>query len=410
MLSVLLVEDDDEKATLIQQHLSKQSCVTLVSVKHVRSTLEAKREMQSQSIDLLLLDMALPEYPGEDAARDAGYRLLRDLMETDLYVKPRHILGLTAYDELFRGLEAEFKQRGWLLLHCDRTSESWLYHLSSVIAYHLSSRDGAQARRHGVDVALVTALRDPEFAAIQRLTWAWEAPSLADENTFVYAARTTHAAACSVVSTCVSRMGLVPTALMTAKLLEMFRPRLVAMTGICAGVRGKTQVGDLVFASDSWGWESGKLVATNGGTTVQPDPTSIPTSEFLYARIQQLISNRMWLEKAWTAWQGDKPPQPPNVQVGTMASGSAVVADQDTVDFILSINRRTVAIDMECYGLYAAARAALAPRPHFFTLKGVSDFADSAKDDQFRDYAAYISATAIDYFLETFGHDVRSTP
>jgi nucleoside phosphorylase len=55
-------------------------------------------------------------------------------------------------------------------------------------------------------------------------------------------------------------------------LLEEFRPRFVAMTGICAGHRGKVALGDLVAAAYAFHYEEGKVEADEyGQDRLRPD-------------------------------------------------------------------------------------------------------------------------------------------
>ena len=46
-----------------------------------------------------------------------------------------------------------------------------------------------------------------------------------------------------VVTTCSTQMGMAASATMTTKIIHSFCPRYVVMTGIAAGVKGKTNMG-----------------------------------------------------------------------------------------------------------------------------------------------------------------------
>jgi nucleoside phosphorylase len=63
-------------------------------------------------------------------------------------------------------------------------------------------------------------------------------------------------------------------------------------------------------------------------------------------------------------------------------------------------HRKLLGIEMEAYGVMCAADDLPTPQPRAIVLKGVSDFADSAKSDAFREYAAYVSAGAAVYLCE----------
>lgn len=80
-------------------------------------------------------------------------------------------------------------------------------------------------------------------------------------------------------------------------------------------------------------------------------------------------------------------PTLPRVVRGVMASGSAVVRDAGIFDRLRTHQRKTIALDME-----AAAVAQAAGQRPFLIAKGVVDFADPRKGDNFHDFAARASA------------------
>ena len=57
---------------------------------------------------------------------------------------------------------------------------------------------------------------------------------------------------------------------------------------------------------------------------------------------------------------------------------------------------------MESYGLYAACDSMHTPKPDFFCLKSICDFADKDKGSDYQKYASYISANIFNLFVTTF--------
>ena len=53
-------------------------------------------------------------------------------------------------------------------------------------------------------------------------------------------------------------MGLVSMAITAAKSIEIFQPKIVAMSGICAGVSGESNYLDLLVSKVCWQWQTGK--------------------------------------------------------------------------------------------------------------------------------------------------------
>lgn len=94
------------------------------------------------------------------------------------------------------------------------------------------------------------------------------------------------------------------------------------------------------------------------------------------------------------------------MQAHLLASGSAVLADSEALEDIKRQKRELIGIEMEVYGLYAAARAASSPRPSAFALKSVCDFADPDKKDAMQKFAAYTSASVMTELFERYGVDL----
>ena len=97
---------------------------------------------------------------------------------------------------------------------------------------------------------------------------------------------------------------------------------------------------------------------------------------------------------------GSPAPGPLRVLIGPVATGSLVVADGQVVEEIQAQHRELLGIEMEVYGLYAAAHCASKPRPMAFALKAVCDFADSSKNDDYQRYAAFASANVLRVLME----------
>ena len=100
-------------------------------------------------------------------------------------------------------------------------------------------------------------------------------------------------------------------------------------------------------------------------------------------------------------WPGERPPNVPVLLIGPSASGASVLADRRTTDSILAQHRDLLAIEMEVYGVFAAAEECSMPRPMAFSMKAVVDFADGEKNDKYQGYAAFVSARTLQHFVET---------
>jgi nucleoside phosphorylase len=103
---------------------------------------------------------------------------------------------------------------------------------------------------------------------------------------------------------------------------------------------------------------------------------------------------------------GQAPEAQLSLRTGAVASGSAVIADADVVSEIQRKDRSLIGIEMEVYGIYAAANYASFPRPTAFAMKSVCDFGTKIKNDEFQVYAAYTSARVFALFCERHFHEI----
>jgi nucleoside phosphorylase len=65
-------------------------------------------------------------------------------------------------------------------------------------------------------------------------------------------------------------------------------------------------------------------------------------------------------------------------------------------------HRKLLGIEMESYGVLAAAEESPRPQPIAFAIKSVCDFADLEKSDSFQHYAAYTSAEVLRRLVEEY--------
>src|SRR5262249_10891681 len=178
-----------------------------------------------------------------------------------------------------------FRDHTWTVIQFDQSNNEWMRPICNCLSYiRISHRDPRP--EYKTDICIITALANPEMKAVHRLPWEWEAIRPLDESTFVregfiYIDKRRF----SVVTAVPSRMGMVSTALLASKLIANFRPRFIGMTGVCAGVKDKTNIGDVIFADPTWDWQSGKRVRDKENTQFAISPHQLAAAEFIRARV-----------------------------------------------------------------------------------------------------------------------------
>ena len=195
-------------------------------------------------------------------------------------------------------------------------------------------------------------------------------------------------------------MGMTYCSSLCTRAILAFRPKLVCMTGICAGRAGKINLGDVVVASSVFDYTEGKQYADRFAPRPKTRPLDYLLSEYVSSEI---VDKESVIERIRSGYEGA--PEGTSVSFHSMASGAVVADDSSIMEMIAGIQDDTVALDMEGYALAAAADNM---DTKWLVIKTVQDFADgnkSATEGSIRPYAAYSSAKLLQIILENIDLD-----
>lgn len=193
--------------------------------------------------------------------------------------------------------------------------------------------------------------------------------------------------------------GLTNSAITATKALCTWKPTVAVMTGICAGVKGSVNLGDLVVATQCFEHSSGQL---RDGEMI-PLQNRVSTPPWLLNFLMTLTDSKDLQMQIRNGFSQSIPADAkPTIHYGSMACGPQVIKDSAYIDHLKNREHSLLAIDMESYGIsLAASMCSTVSRPiHSLVVKGVCDFADSAKSDEWHDYCAYASATFVKAVLD----------
>ena len=199
--------------------------------------------------------------------------------------------------------------------------------------------------------------------------------------------------------------GLTTAAITTTKALCIWKPRVVVMTGICAGVRGSVSLGDLIVATQcfehcSGQLKDGELIPLQNRVAIQP---------WLLDFLLSVTDSSAMLDAIQAGYERPLPDGfRAAIHYGSMACGPQVVKDHAYVDLLKTRESSLLGLDMESYGVALAASMCSTNSRTIVPLivKGVCDFADSSKSDDWHDYCSYASAAFVLALLEQiFGRD-----
>lgn len=402
-MKILIIDDSPARYRSLVPVL-KQMGVTEADIQFSTDCMSARKQLTDMRYDLMIVDFIIPLRAQDEPSAQHSRDLLEEIVEEDDLIKPTKILGLTADKDAANDFANYFEQNTWRIIEFSENSNGWASQIRNCVEYLQAASSKKDIPAIGTDVAILCALKSPELRAVLRLPWEWTEIRPLSDSLFVHQGRFSSGGKnFSVTAAHCTRMGIVSSALTTAHLIEMCRPRHIVMTGICAGIQGKVQLGDAILADPSWDWQSGKIDASNDKSRFAQAPHQLPITHDIRAAVQALSTDKSFLGKVRESWQA-KIDSDLQIHVGPLASGSSVLADPQVVDQIKHSHRELIGVDMEVYGLYAAAQIASRPRPIPFAIKSVCDFANPEKNDDFQSYAAYTSAKCVQELLERHYH------
>jgi nucleoside phosphorylase/CheY-like chemotaxis protein len=405
MINILVVEDSQDKLKRISQSLMEVEGIALENISHAQNAQDAKRLLSQNFYDLLILDIAIPPRFDMEVEADGGLKLVDELMERDQYRVPTHVVGLTAFPEIFSQASQRFSRVLLTMVFYDPSTDEWIEPLQARMRHiWAAKRDQESAvETHQTHLAIVCALHTPELSSVIANGWHWEQKTLKNDHTIYYRAELRDGARVRVVyAAAAARVGMTATAVLVMKMIAAFRPEFIAMVGITAGVKEKTRFGDIIVADPSWDWGSGKWETKNGELCFLPAPHQLPLAASLRDRLRAMSLDATVLSRIRTSWPADAPDHELSMHLGPQASGASVLTDGTTVNMILSQHRNLLGVEMETYALFAAADEAPEPRPTVFSMKSVVDFGDGNKNDQYQKYSAFTSTHALKYFVEQY--------
>lgn len=401
MIKILVVEDDQEKLRRVCVVLTSISGCTIDQIESARDIVSAKQILRKSQFDLLVLDISIPPRADQEPDRQGGLVLLCELLERDIYQRPTHIVGLTAYDDSELLAEGRFSDEALALVRYDPASQQWEDTLRRKTAHVIASKVSDAPCDFNLDVCVVTALDEPELSAVIDLNWAWRQKRFDGDGTIYHEGEATTAdKTVRIVAASAARMGLVASAVLASKMISRFRPRYLIMTGIAAGVKGKVELGDILAADPCWNYESGKRLVRDGNSTFSPEPHQVGPDHIIRGSLAALARDQSALDSIRSDWKSERLNRSPSLRIGPVASGAAVLQDDTVVKAILEQHRKTIGVEMESYGIFVAATEAPHPQPRVFSIKSVCDFADEMKNDHAQSYAAYTSAAALRLMVE----------
>lgn len=399
MVSILLLEDSQNKAQKIVSLLTDTLGINKNNIMTVSDIVNAKRELKEKMFDLLLLDIQIPNRFDQTPKRDGGLTFLKELFYSTRYHLPLQIIGITAYDDIYKDVVPEFSDQLIAIVKYDETSDEWAGKIKHRVEYLLRAKKSYKfykQKSYENDLAVICAMDQIELESVKNASSEFNEIEIQnDSNNYYQGKFTAPDKEITFIASATPQMGMTSSAVLAMKIINLFYPKYLAMVGITAGMKDKTNIGDILVADPSWDYGSGKYIISNGTSKFLPDPRQIPLHPDIRSKFQTIKSNQPILDNIRNKWPGNKPDESLRLHIGPVASGSAVLADLGVAKLIEEQNRKLIGVELETYSVMYSAMHCPKPRPIAFSIKSVADFADSNKNDQFQSYSAYTSASLL---------------
>jgi len=404
MYKILMVDDDVTKINTILHEFEKEMNSEKICIEYELEVRKACKLLENSHYDLLILDIQLPSLGAQESMSETGgIDMLRTVETLDRIKKPSAIIGLTAHDEKYCENFEEFQKSLWVLVKYSREEQEWLRKIREKVLYFIKAKDDLIKANQSIvecDCGIIVAV-ETEFKAVINCGLSWVQVENINDSTSYY--RTKTESGKILVLARQHQMGMVAAALLTEKMINYFRPKIICMLGIAAGRIGEVELGDIIVANESWDYGSGKIKADNNGQgyILEPEPhqiaIDISLKEFFLNDFDDVMYN---IRKAWNKSNGRKIDKDINLHIGALASGAAVVQNEDIVtEFIQPQNRKVLGIDMETYAVYFVANNSL-KHPKFVSIKAVCDYANQYKNDNYQEYSAFVSTQFLLHSLD----------
>jgi len=242
---------------------------------------------------------------------------------------------------------------------------------------------GTKEKSMSADCALITAL-SKELDRL-RFHFRHSKPIYIGTNTYF---ETMSPSGLALVGAVCHGMGQLNAATLTMNVITKYQPKTIILVGIAGGLERRIALGDVVVSSQIVDYELGK---------VTPDGLDIrwsvyPVDTRLLNKVHN-YRNSSWIDYIRTSRPTSRnDAAKPSSHVGLYLSGNKVIADEKTAGALRSFWKRSVAIDMEAAGIATVLRQVEDP-PGFIVMKGICDYADSSKNDDWQTYAADAAAS-----------------
>ncbi|HCG7380558.1 nucleoside phosphorylase [Vibrio parahaemolyticus] len=382
-MKVLVVEDNPQKLSEIKDVLS--GIVFDIEIKECNSIFQFNTEITKEKFDLVVADLLLPIFDKSDEEpQDVTSRIIELIRD---YESKNYKTPVIAITQFSNSAESNF---------CDLNK-----HDINVITYEQGTDEWKSAFVRKIESCVPKTTYDFIIVcALEKEASAYIEAGYAESKTSIK-----YGLSCQDMMIeghkgliiVPPRMGLVNTSIVSARAIDLFEPKIICMSGICAGIEGNANIYDIVIPSQCDQHDAGKW--TSEGFV--PESYSIPLIHDTEIDINRIVKQDEFIKAvaqnvhlAESEMVDGASTLDVKIYTAPTSSGNSVIADEKMLEHITSQHRKKTAFEMESYALYEAARRSPL-KPNYFSAKSVVDNGDTNKGDEYHRVAALISAKAV---------------
>jgi len=397
MLKIIIVEDNESKRDKILTLITASIDIPKSNIEYASDIKSAKRLIYRKSYDFMILDLVLPLDEDDEPSPKNGINFLSDIHSSPQIKPITHIVGLTGFSEHFETYRKDFENRLWQLIDYKAEELDWQEKLKNLLFHLIKVRTEFLQRENlgfDYDIAIITALQDPELKEVLNLDGNWEAFKFGNDATLYHKGIfKNNKKSFRVIATSSPQMGMVASSTLSMKIIHNFRPKYLFMSGIAAGVKGEVNFGDILIADQTYDGTTGKITTTETGEKgFSPNPTPLSLDSDLKEKVRTYETKRRYFFDLKEKWQGNKPSTDLKIKIGPIVSVPYVIQNENELINLKEHQRKLIGLEMEIFGVFYSANNGFNPKPKAMAIKSVCDFGNKEKADNYQNYAAFTSA------------------
>lgn len=371
-MKILIIEDDPVKREEIVKLIATNLPVNSYIIEIAGAINDAILHLARVSFDLIIADLVLPQMRGNLETCDATLQWC-DYIISERSIRLSTWIVMSSYPNVVDEARDTFARYGVAVIE---------YNQEGYWQKVLSGRLLEQYVNRSLDFVVICALAKERlgFDGIDGVSLGEYSPVAGLD------CRAVQIGALRGSIIVPPEPGLVPAAITTTKAAALFKPHIIAMSGICGGMRGESNLGDIISPDVSWNYQTGKMRQGQIVPELMQTPIPPQTKNLLQQISTDELSHRLRIGLFHSELKHQ------SIHVAAMVSGSPVIADENEALKIATQSRKIAGLDMEVSSVFAAAHDFFNGGGSFFAAKVVVDMASDKKDDRYHEYGCALAA------------------